>query len=196
VHAEAVSVAVGDERIGAAFLTPLGDVEFGMQLMSVPFGFTGPSSTIEVTSGFVSPPSVRYLGGRFLVVWHERFPDRIGDAIWGRLFDEMGNPLSAATRIADGAQHARSPNALPLGDRFLLFWADDLDANYELYVKMLDNELVEMSPRERLTFAEGDSLSPIAEFGPSGELGVVFLDDRDGTDALYFLRLACAPGLF
>jgi hypothetical protein len=83
-----------------------------------------------------------------------------------------------------------------LGDRFLLFWADKLDGDYELYVKMLSNDLVEMSPRERLTFAAGDSLSPLVEFGPSGELGVVFSDDRDGTDGVYFLRMACSAGAF
>jgi hypothetical protein len=196
LYAEGVSVAVGDERIGIAYLNPVSDVEVSMQLMSVPFDFSGPSSIIEVAAGFVSRPSVRYLGDRFLVVWYEDYPEGVGDVIWGRLFDEAGNPLSPATPLVEGGGYARSANARPLGDRFLLFWADKLDGDYELYVKMLSNDLVEMSPRERLTFAAGDSLSPLVEFGPSGELGVVFSDDRDGTDGVYFLRMACSAGAF
>lgn len=197
VSAESASFAVSDQRIGVAFLTEVAgdEFQFGMQLMSIPFDLTSPSSSFEVVSGYVSHPILRYLGDRFLVVWYESYENGVGGVIWGRLFDELGNPLSVATRLTDGATYARSANALPLGDRFLLFWADKQEGNYELYVKMLDNDMVEMSPPERLTFADGDSVSPLVEFGPSGEIGVVFQDDRDGTRSLYFLRLACNAGI-
>ena len=196
VSAESASFAVADERIGFAFLTEVAgdEFQFRIQLMSVPFDLTSPPNSFEVVSGYVSPPGIRYLGDRFLVFWYEKYPDGVGNVIWGRLFDEQGNPLSAATPIVEG-MYVRSANVRPLGDRFLIFWADKQEGNYELYVKMLDNDMVEMSPPERLTFAEGDSTSPLVEFGPSGEMGVVFQDDRDGTRSLYFLRLACNAGV-
>jgi len=82
---------------------------------------------------------------------------------------------------------------LPYGDRLLLVWADDRDANggYELYAKMLDRKLGTLTKEQRLTNAIGDSLDPITTFGPTGQVGVLFGDNRTGSPQAYFTHLNC-----
>ncbi|MBW2528943.1 MAG: hypothetical protein JRI23_32505, partial [Deltaproteobacteria bacterium] len=47
-----------------------------------------------------------------------------------------------------------------------------------------------------LTNAAYDSTDPIAAFGPEGDLGILFRDDRDGGyHHVWFTRLSCiVPG--
>jgi hypothetical protein len=75
-----------------------------------------------------------------------------------------------------------------------LVFADDKDQNvgYELYAKQLSRDLVPLEAELRLTFAKGDSVGPLAAFGPSGDIGVLFDDYRDGYAHVYFARLGCA----
>ncbi|HKQ70662.1 MAG TPA: hypothetical protein VJT73_15055, partial [Polyangiaceae bacterium] len=94
-------------------------------------------------------------------------------------------------------RHARYPTLVPYGDRALLVWSDDRDNNlgYELYAKTIDQKLQQLSPDSRLTRAVGDSIDPIASLGPSGSVGIMFGDDRDGTGQVYFTRLECVAPL-
>jgi hypothetical protein len=98
-----------------------------------------------------------------------------------------------AKAITQGTRHARSPALLPYGDRLLLVWADDRDANggYELYAKMLDRRLEALGAEQRLTTARGDSLDPFLSFGPGGDVGVLFNDNRPGAPQAFFTRLRC-----
>jgi hypothetical protein len=75
----------------------------------------------------------------------------------------------------------------------LLVWADDRDGNagYELYAKVLDLRLDPLSPEQRITRAEGESLDPFLAFGPGGDVGVLFSDNRAGPPHTFFTRLRC-----
>ena len=52
-----------------------------------------------------------------------------------------------------------------------------------------------VSAERRLTTAAFDSIYPIPAFGPKGDVGVLFRDDRlNGTQHVFFTRLGCVAG--
>ena len=130
---------------------------------------------------------------RFIVAWSTR--DVVpGDSIWGATISESGDVIQSARSLTFGASFARTQSLLALGDRLLLTWADDRDGNYEIYSKMLDLNLTDLSPRQRITFDASDTLSPRTAFGPDGDVGVLFEDRRSGSWHVYFARLVCEAG--
>ena len=110
--------------------------------------------------------------------------------------DELGGELVASQPLAKTPGHARYPAILPYGDRALVVWADDRDGNqgYELYAKTFDAKLQTSTPEKRLTNSVGDSIDPVLSFGPSGEVGVLFGDNRTKHDQVYFTHLECVTG--
>jgi len=60
---------------------------------------------------------------------------------------------------------------------------------------MVSNALDGIGPEQRLTNAKKDSIYPIAAFGPDGNVGILFRDDRQsGEHHVWFTRLACMAG--
>lgn len=45
----------------------------------------------------------------------------------------------------------------------------------------------------RVTRAIGDSVFPHLASGPTGEVGILFRDDRTRADLVWFTRLVCTP---
>jgi len=149
---------------------------------------------VEPASGRAVSPAIVAAGGRFFVAWHTRSGRGPGDAIWGAVLAEDGTVLVPERQLTFGAQFARSKTWLPLGDRLLLIWAADYGAGYDLYSKMLTLDLEEATPREQMTGTTSDSVSPVAVFGPDGDVGILFRDNRDGPWQTFFTRLRCVAG--
>lgn len=196
VWAEAYSLDFSDTRLGASFESIDVYGNGTLNFLTKDREFAGETSLFQVDA---SPEShqTRFVGDRFISVWAQIFGDAggglvLGEYVYGASFDEFGNPLATRTALTPGGANVRSVALLSLGDRALLFWSDDREGNFELYVKTIDRDLNELTPPERLTFAEGHSWGPSAEFGPDSQVGVVFDDHRDGGAAqAYMLRLAC-----
>ena len=189
---ESSKLAEGTKKLGLAF--NMGDAtnqQVGFRL----FGpdFSSPGSLIQVSTDNGTGPAIVYNGDRYVVVFSKRTTVP-GNSIWGATVDENGNIVTPETRLTKGAKHARTVDVLALGDRLLLVWADDHDGNYELYSKMLSPDLKELAPRARITKSASDTLDPIAAFGPNGDVGVLFDDDRSGNWQTYFTRLVCKAG--
>jgi hypothetical protein len=129
----------------------------------------------------------------YIVAWF----DRSGPvkAIFGTTISADGTIIVPPTALTSpGAFNSRYPHIKALGDRALLLYADDRDQNdgYELYARMFAPDLSPMGTEQRLTTAAYNSISPIAAFGPDGDLGVLFRDDRlGGEHHVYFTRLGC-----
>lgn len=131
---------------------------------------------------------------QYLVAYYD--PDHTPRAIYATALGEDGKVAIPPKKVTDSPRHSRYPALLPLGDRTLLVWSDDKDQSggYELYSKMLGNLLDDMGAESRVTSAKGDSVFPIATFGPQGNVGVLFRDDRDGTQEVWFSHLVCEAG--
>ena len=140
-------------------------------------------------------PAIVWNEDRYFVVWYERAV--VPRAIYAITVSEEGEIITPATAISSPPSSARSrdPSVLPLGDRALVIYADNRDdaqGRYELYSRMISDELQPLSGELRLTNAPQDSTEPIATFGPDGEVAVLFRDERlDGEDHIWLTRLGC-----
>jgi hypothetical protein len=195
---ESPSVAAGVKTVGVAWV--LGDstthyVQF--QTFDAEAQLVPVSPLVTVTDGTTAPlyPAVVWNQDRYVIAWYDTvaFPA----AIYAAALDENGNVLVPPTPITSpGSARSRYPYLRALGDRLLLIYSDDRDANdgYELYSRMISKDLSPLGPEQRLTFAPTESVSPVATFGPDGDVGILFRDDRLGQQHVFFFRLGCETG--
>jgi hypothetical protein len=131
--------------------------------------------------------------GTYVIAWFDRTASPA--AVYGTVVKETGETVVAPRALTNpGVFRSRYPTLRPLGDRVLLIYSDDRDQNdgYELYARMVSDTLEPMGVEQRLTDAPKDSIYPVTSFGPPGELGVLFRDDRlNGNHHVYFMRLGC-----
>ncbi len=139
-------------------------------------------------------PTIVYNQSKYIIAWHD--PDSPVKTVYGSVRDELGAELVPQKALTQTPQHARYPALLPFGDRALLIWSDDRDQNggYELYGKTLNEKLDTLVPEKRLTNAPGDSVDSTLSFGPNGEVGILFGDNRSGSQQVYFTHLDCVTG--
>jgi hypothetical protein len=193
-NAESPSIAEGEKKVALAFNRTMGqDRWIGFRLFDPDFSNGGPLIDLDSPNGV--SPTVVWNKDRYVVTYTQKLANASwGKAIWALTIDENGNLLTPAKDITGGSSFARTHSMLPLGDRLLLVWGDHDDGNYELYTKLLTPTLDELTPRKRITVDAGWSLGPIAAFGPQGDVGILFDDNRSGSQQVYFTRLVCQAG--
>lgn len=195
---EAPSLAAGKDGVGVAWF--LGDAlskSISFQIFSTDLtkSITPPLSLTDGTTNSVYP-TVVWNQDRYIVAWADW--SATPRAIYATAISPDGQILVPAKAITNpGKFHSRWPYLKPLGDRLLVVYSDDRDdqnAGYEIYSRMIDNNLGPIGSEQRITKAAGDSLHPIASFGPEGNVGVLFRDDRQGQQDVWFTRLGCVAG--
>lgn len=150
---------------------------------------------ISLTDGSTDAvyPMVVWNKDRYVIVWFDKSASP--KAIYGATVGEDGNMITPPVALsAPGAFRSRYPYLRPLGDRLLLVYSDDRDQNdgYELYSRMIGADLTPLGAEKRLTQDKMDSIYPIAAFGPDGDVGILFRDDRDGGEHhVFFMKLGC-----
>jgi len=195
-RAESPEIVEGQKTIAIAFNSVSGfGKSVGMRTMAPDFSNLG--AVVTISDDQAVDPSLVFNGDRYIVAYYKRHGIAPDNAIWGATVSEDGQILVKEKQITTGASFARTQSLLALGDRVLLIWADDHDGNYELYSQMLDNNLDVIAPRQRITFDSHNTVAPIAVFGPEGDVGVLFEDDRLEQTGfqVYFSRLTCVAGV-
>jgi len=192
---EAPVIASGDKTVGVAFANG----QAGLQVIRFrTFEQTTlqpHSKLITITDGMTEAvyPKVIWNDDHYMIAWYDR--TAANKAIYATTVNEDGETLVPPTALSQpGGNHSRYPSLLPLGDRALLVYADDRDNNqgYELYSRMVNSQLQPLSAEQRLTNAPYNSVYPIATFGPEGNVGILFRDDREGgAHHVWFTRLGC-----
>jgi hypothetical protein len=139
-------------------------------------------------------PTIVFNESEYIIAWHDA--DEDPRTVYGAVRDELGSEVVPATPLIKTTGQARYPSVLPYGDRALLVWSDNRDNNmgYELYAKTLTNHLAAKGPEIRLTNARGNSIDGTTSFGPNGEVGILFSDERTGATQVYFTHLECVAG--
>jgi hypothetical protein len=191
---ESPQIAAGVTTLGVAWNTGNTTSHF-IELTLFDHDLNKTVGPIQLTDGLTDSvyPVVAWNVDSYVVAWYDRTASP--KAIYAAVVDETGQILVPATAITQpGAFRSRYPQIKPLGDRVLVIYSDDRDQNdgYELYSRMVTTELEPLSPELRLTNAPRDSIYPIAAFGPEGDVGVLFRDDRqDGDHHIFFSRMRC-----
>jgi hypothetical protein len=188
---ESPRLAAGRPGLGVAWTRKVSDIPqvffraFDYQLQ--PIGQEVQLSPSGTQSRY---PDIIWNRDVFDVAWEYGDPSR---AVWGATIDGNGSVVVAAKAITDSPRFARNPSLIPLGDRMIVVYADDRDQNggFEIYSRMLDSQLGPMSDAGRITTHTADSVNPIAQLGPNGEIGVLFRDNREGPPQTYFTSLVC-----
>jgi Putative metal-binding motif len=194
---ESPTLAPGKNGVGVSWF--LGDALNKMvsfQIFSV--DLTAPViPPISLTDGSTKAeyPTVIWNQDRYIVAW---FDDSAQPrAIYAAAIGPDGTLLVKPRPVSSPAPfRSRWPYLRALGDRVLVIYSDDRDGNqgYEIYSHMISNNLESLGQETRITQATGDSLHPVASFGPDGNVGVLFRDDRFGQQDVWFTRLGCVAG--
>lgn len=171
---------------------------FGQDLKPLP-ATPAPVNLTDGTTEAVYPTMAYNKGknngpGSYVVAWFDR--SATPKAIYGTLLGDdgtLGKPSPVALSNP-GPFRSRYPSLRPFGDRVLIVYSDDRDQNggYELYSRMVSSTLDPVTPELRITNAPKDSIYPVTTFGPKGDVGVLFRDDRIGGEHhVFFTRLVC-----
>jgi hypothetical protein len=189
------AIAAGKRTIGAVWMR--GDATSHQLMFAVFDHELHPMSAASLVTGNMSSgvyPTIVFNQSSYIVAWYD--PDSANKTIYGSVRDELGAEIVAAKPLTKTTGHARYPALLPYGDRALLVFSDDRDNNlgYELYATTLDTKLQRISAETRLTHSVGDSIDAVLSFGPNGEVGVLFGDNRTMHDEVYFTHLQCVTG--
>ncbi|MBK7396398.1 MAG: putative metal-binding motif-containing protein [Myxococcales bacterium] len=188
-------LAVGLGTLGIVWTQQISATQYDSYLRILSRELAPVSEPIKISSGKSGEsPTIVWNGDRYVVA----FFDKVGapKTIYGAAYDEKGGVVVPLTQLTESPKFSRYPTMLPLGDRLLLVWSDTKDgaSGYELYSKMLDKKLVAIGGESRITSAPGESVGAGMAFGPKGDVGVLFRDDRLGTVQTYFTRLVCTAG--
>ncbi|KYF47339.1 hypothetical protein BE08_06550, partial [Sorangium cellulosum] len=188
---EAPAAAAGQSGIGVAWSTGDATTHF-IQFRTFSAELEPISEVVTLTNGQTDAvyPTVVWNRDRYVVAWFDKSADP--RAIYAATVSEDGQVIAPPRAISNpGPFRSRYPHLRALGDRVLAIYSDDRDQNdgYELYAVTVSADLVPLSAEQRLTFAPRDSISPIATFGPEGDVGILFRDDREGEHHVFFTRL-------
>ncbi len=151
---------------------------------------------IMVTDGSTQAvfPVVVWNKDRYMVAWYDKTASP--QAIYATTYLDDGTQLNAPQPITTpGSCQSRYPFLRALGDRVLVVYSDDRDQNdgYEIYTRTVHSDLTPLGSELRVTNAPRDSVFPLAAFGPKGDFGVFFRDDRlGGVQNVWFTPLTCS----
>lgn len=138
-------------------------------------------------------PVLAYNRDRWVLAWHDAASMSMDHEIWGAVRSPSGTELIAPLKLSNDRGFSRYPSLVALGDRVLVVWADDRTGDgYDIWARMFDANLQPLSMEQRVTMAPRDSVYPLAELGPDGDVGILFRDQREGRWRVRFTRLSCA----
>jgi hypothetical protein len=136
-----------------------------------------------------------WVNDRFVVAWSVENAS-LGNAIYAATLDANGNTLQRTQQLTFGANFARAPNLISLGDRFALAWADDrlTYGHYGVRLGTFSANLVSLGPVSTLVETAYDCIDPGLAGGGQG-MALVYRERTYGdVGQPFFLPLTCAPG--
>lgn len=198
---EAPSAAWGTPGLGVAWR--VGNSSGGFVLFQMFDQDLAPifKDPVAITDGFnsVEEPVIVWNKDRFVIAWSVPPGDESGvaNAIYAATVSPDGTiivPPTAITSPTPGDGVSRFVDLKPLGDRLLAVYQDNRDDlnSFEIYGRMVDADLVPITPEERITFTPTSSEAPVSAFGAEGDVGILYQDkDAAGQQQAFFTRLGC-----
>jgi hypothetical protein len=189
-------LALGQQRLGLLFnvATPNGR---GLDFRSFDFDFGTPTDIVSVNATEPDSATVVANAGSFVLAWHVVGADSLpGTQIWGSVLSETGDQQVPPKALTEPAQYARTETLVPLGDRLLLVWAQWDSDRFRLFSRELTPDLEPITDAQSVTSPDLEADTPLAAFGPQGQLGVLFTGrpNGKGQPQVYFTGLSCNAG--
>ncbi|MBL9021231.1 MAG: putative metal-binding motif-containing protein [Myxococcales bacterium] len=198
---ESPIVAASSEGIGVVWNRSIPNGPSFIQFQTFDFELQPVSDVTEFTDGTTGAayPVVVWNDGEYVVAWANwKGPSK---AIYAAVVSQDGTLVVPPKPITDpGANNSRYVQLKALGDRILAVYSDDRDQSvgYEVYARMVSRTLDPIGAELRVTSSPGDSVYPRPAFGPEGDVGILFRDDRPTASGVeqrvWFTRLGCNAG--
>ena len=128
-------------------------------------------------------PSIAISGSQMNIVWQD---DRDGNyEIYYKRSTDGGTNWGADIRLTNNVASSYRPSLAVSGTQIFVIWADDRDANMEIYYKRSTDGGANWSADTRLTNNPADSFTPTVAISGS-QVHVVWRDSRDGNQEIYY----------
>ena len=192
------ALALGDDRIGLAYVTVGADGVSHVRFRALDSSFGQVGSLVDVPgSSSASYASIAVAAGQFFVSWAFTFAASMpGGAVHMATVSETSGAVVGGGPVTAGFTFVRGSTLVSLGNRVLVFYSGaGPDGAYELYGSTVGDNLLPTSPT-RLTFSDALSLFPFAARGPDGTVGIVFDEDRETPPTSrrpHFMSVGCLP---
>jgi hypothetical protein len=131
-------------------------------------------------------PSVAVSGSVIHVVWYD---NRDGNnEIYYKRSTDAGVSWGADTRLTNNTGNSQSPSVAVTGSVVHIAWEDNRNANYDIYYKRSSDGGISWGTDVRMT-NNNSSYSASASITVSGSVvHVVWYDNRDGNQEIYYKR--------
>ncbi len=146
----------------------------------------GTDRRITEDSSSSSHPSSAWNGSEYGVCWHD---NRDGNyEIYFARLDSSGSKIGSETRITTNSFPSFNPSLVWNGSEYALAWRDFRDGNYEIYFARIDSSGGKIGSDVRVSEDQMSSLSPSLTWR-GVDYGVVWFDNRDGNNEIYYARI-------
>ncbi len=198
---ESPVIAASSQGIGVVWNRIAASGPSFIQFRTFDFELQPVSDVVELTDGSTEAvyPVVAWNDGEYVIAWYDKTASPKG--IYGAVVSPDGTVVVPPRALTNpGSANSRYVTLKALGDRVLLVYADDRDLNvgYEVYARMVTSSLDPLGEELRVTNSPGDSVYPRPAFGPDGDVGILFRDDRPTSrgveQRVWFTRLGCNAG--
>ena len=155
---------------------------------------TPSGSSIYLSDTGASDYSADWVGDRYVIVWSTQL-ELPGNAIWAASVDAAGGLVQSAQTITSGANFARKPSLLSLGDRFALAWTDDRQSfsHYGVRFATYSTNFVALVTVQTLAETAYNCIQPGLANGGAG-LGLLYRERTYGQVGYpFFVPLTCGP---
>jgi hypothetical protein len=155
---------------------------------------TPSGSSIYLSDTGASDYSADWVGDRYVIAWSTEL-EQPGNAIWAASVDAAGGLVQSAQPITSGANFARSPSLLSLGDRFALAWTDDRQSlsHYGVRFATYSTNFAALVTVQTLAETAYNCVDPGLANGGAG-LGLLYRERTyNQVGYPFFVPLTCGP---
>ena len=184
---ETLSVVWTGSELGAAWRDERdGNGEIYFSRLDTAGNRIGGETRVTSDAGASTLPAVAWTGWGYGVSWTD---NRDGDfEIYFARFDDEGAKIGPDTRVTHAGGFSSWSSLVWNGSEYAVVWHDQRHTGSEIFFARIDAAGNKIGPDVRVTTGSGSCVTP--HFAWTGsEYGVVWRDDRDGNQEIYFARL-------
>ncbi len=147
----------------------------------------GPEYRVTSQSAESRVPTMVWSGSEFGLAWYD-WRNGNPDGYFARI-SAGGSKIGSDLLFNGDGANSWGPAPVWTGSEYGIAWEDERDVNMEVYFARVSSAGSTVGPNKKITNALGSSTSASIAWRGT-EYGVLWHDDRDGNNEIYFARLA------